>query len=89
MKWIVYLYITACGFSCQTLLPKQKQQIFPITAWNGKIYVGDSKRLGVSRSPKEDPVLCKDQAFDRMVCMSLEDYTALMQYFLQAACTNE
>jgi len=85
MKWVFFLYLS---LGCQTLQP-QKIQIPIATIWDGKIYVGDSVRLGVARNKVDPVVACSDPAFNRMICMTLEDYTALMQYFIQAACVSQ
>lgn len=89
MRWVVLVYFMNILAGCQTLQPAPKQQ-YPISQiWAGKIYVGDSKRQGVAQSLLSPVVSCTSVDFDRMVCMSLEDYTALMQYFIQSACVNQ
>lgn len=75
---------------CQTLWPKPEPAPVPISQlWNGKIYFGNSKFFGVSQTLRSPVISCADQEFDKMVCMSVEDYTTLMQYFVQAACVNQ
>lgn len=84
---LLYLMVWLCG--CQTTQSAPKAQM-PLTAvWNGRIYLGDPTRHGVARSPLEQPVDCSSAEFSRMVCLSVEDYTALMQYFIQSACVNQ
>lgn len=79
MKWLFFIYFTAC----QTITPTK----IPLAnIWNGRVYVGDSLRLGVSRNAIDPVVACSSQEFNHMICMSAEDYTALMQYFLEASC---
>lgn len=89
MRWLLCLYLIALFTGCQTLQPAPRQQ-FPIAnIWAGKIYLGDSKRLGVAQSSVSPVIACGSSEFDRIVCMTVEDYTVLMQYFIQAACVNQ
>lgn len=88
-SWLVFLNIILTLPGCQTLQPAPKQP-YPVAAiWNGKIYMGDSNRLGVAQSLTAPVIGCREAAFDRLICMSIEDYTALMQYFILSACVNQ
>jgi len=89
LDWCLYLQLIANLLACQTLQPATPKQTPLSAVWDGRIYLGDSHRLGVAQSLVSPVVGCADPSFDRMVCMSVEDYTALMQYFLQAACVNQ
>lgn len=89
VRRLVCLYLSLTLPGCQTLGPTPPK-IYPLSyIWNGKIYIGDSKRMGVAQSLTSPAIMCSDPAFDRMACMNVEDYTALMQYFIQAACVNQ
>lgn len=84
-----YFYFMFVLSGCQTLWPATKTQTPVSQLWNGKIYIGDSRRFGVAQNSKAPVVGCAEPQFDRMICLTVEDYTALMQYFLQAACVNQ
>lgn len=90
LRWIVWLNLSASILGCQTLAPLSptNTKVPLLTLWNGRIYLGDSRRLGVATSLASPVISCSSPEFDKMACMSVEDYTALMQYFLAAACSN-
>lgn len=87
--WMLFVYCLMNLLACQTPQTQPKVQAPLTSMWAGKIYVGDSLRLGVAQSKLSPVVGCSDPQFDRMICMGVEDYTALMQYFIQAACVNQ
>lgn len=64
MKWtlLALLLVSACG------KPK------PIPVWNGKLFVGDSQRLGLSRSQSGEFVAADSKEFDKYIAMSDEDF---------------
>lgn len=87
--WLVYLNLTVALISCQTLQPTPKPAVSITSVWDGKIFLGDTKQCALVRAQSGSVIKCDAPDFDRMVCMSLEDYTKMMEYFLQAACVNQ
>lgn len=87
IRWLVFLNFIAYFTACQTTEPA-KLSCPPVDAWNGKIYMGDSHRFGVARSVASPVISCGAIEFNRMMCMSVEDYESLLQYFIRTTCVE-
>lgn len=46
----------------------------PIPVWNGKLFVGDSQRQGLSRAQSGEFISADSEQFDKYIAMSSEDF---------------
>jgi hypothetical protein len=46
----------------------------PIPVWNGKLFVGDSQRQGLSRAQSGEFIAADSEEFDKYIAMSDEDF---------------
>jgi hypothetical protein len=46
----------------------------PIPIWNGKLFVGDSQRQGLSRAQSNEFISADSEEFDHFIAMSDEDF---------------
>lgn len=46
----------------------------PIPVWNGKLFVGDSLKIGISRAQSGEFIPADSEAFDKYIAMSDEDF---------------
>jgi hypothetical protein len=75
---LIPLIISLGLVACQTTKPPEP--------WSVKVYSGDPKRLGLARGA--DFVQCSDAAFDKMVCMNSDDFSAMIGYLLKRECVD-
>lgn len=87
IRWLVCLNFMVSSVACQTT---EKPPFCPqASPWDGKVYMGDSKRLGVARSPLLPVTECKDPQFDKMICMTSDDFQSLITHFEDLTCAPE
>lgn len=72
--WLVCLNLMASFTACQTTRN---------STWDGKVYLGDSQRLGVARTPFLPVISCSAPEFDTMICMPAPDYESMLQQMVR------
>lgn len=47
--------------------------------WDGLLYVGDASRQAIVRKQAQTEIKCSDEKFSKMICMSSDDLTDLVE----------
>lgn len=73
--------------ACQTT-PEKILEPAQTLGFQGKVYVGDSLKGGVTRNATEPTILCTESQFDKFICMNYGDFKTLMDKILNASCND-
>jgi hypothetical protein len=68
MRTFLAIFLLLSLVACGSNGPK------PIPYWGGKLFVGDSKRVGLSRAQSNEFVPADSKEFDEYIAMSASDF---------------
>lgn len=78
MKYTLFLSLSCLllGYACGHNRPR------PIPYWGGKLFVGDSQRVGISRAQSNEFVAADHKDFDSYISMHKDDFRSFYQTYV-------